>query len=92
VVVLAIYIPIHTTGFSASALAGITGAGRLRVARAVRPQRRGQNLMMRLHGSKSGQFLMMLLAVTIAAVAAEAIHLERIAGAFLAGIADGAAQ
>ena len=36
---------------------------------------------------KEGQFALMLLLVTIAAVAAEAIHLEGIIGAFLAGLA-----
>ena len=37
--------------------------------------------------AKEGQFLVMLLVVAIAAVGAEAIHLEGIIGAFLAGLA-----
>jgi NhaP-type Na+/H+ or K+/H+ antiporter len=37
--------------------------------------------------SKEGQFLVMLLVVTTAAIGAEAIHLEGIIGAFLAGLA-----
>jgi Na+:H+ antiporter len=37
--------------------------------------------------SKEGQFLVMLLVVAIAAIGAEAIHLEGIIGAFLAGLA-----
>jgi Kef-type K+ transport system membrane component KefB len=37
--------------------------------------------------TKEGQFLVMLLVVAIAAVGAEAIHLEGIIGAFLAGLA-----
>jgi Kef-type K+ transport system membrane component KefB len=37
--------------------------------------------------NKEGQFLVLLLAVTIAAIGAEAIHLEGIVGAFLAGLA-----
>jgi Kef-type K+ transport system membrane component KefB len=43
--------------------------------------------MKRFEGSKEGQFLVMLLAVTVAAIGAEAIHLEGIVGAFLAGLA-----
>ena len=37
--------------------------------------------------SKEGQFLVMLLVVAVAAIGAEAIHLEGIIGAFLAGLA-----
>jgi Kef-type K+ transport system membrane component KefB len=86
--VLAICIPIHTTGFSATTfvtqllllaiyvpvvLFGLSGVARF--------------LMQRFQGSKEGQFLVMLLAVTVAAIGAEAIHLEGIVGAFLAGLA-----
>lgn len=86
--VLAICIPIHTTGFSASTfvlqllqlaiyvpvvLFGLSALARF--------------LMHRFQGSKEGQFLVMLLAVTVAAIGAEAIHLEGIVGAFLAGLA-----
>ena len=44
-------------------------------------------LMSRVQGSKEGQLLVMLLIVVIAAIGAEAIHLEGIIGAFLAGLA-----
>ena len=44
-------------------------------------------LMKRLKHSKEGQFLAMLLMVVVAAIGAEAIHLEGIIGAFLAGLA-----
>jgi Kef-type K+ transport system membrane component KefB len=44
-------------------------------------------LLARLHAKKDGQLLAMLLIVVIAAIGAEAIHLEGIIGAFLAGLA-----
>jgi Kef-type K+ transport system membrane component KefB len=86
--VLAICIPIHTTGFSTTTfvlqllqlaiyvpvvLFGLGAAARL--------------LMTRFEKSKEGQFLVVLLSVTVAAIGAEAIHLEGIIGAFLAGLA-----
>src|SRR5262249_13794680 len=43
--------------------------------------------MARLHAKKDGQLLVMLLIVIVAAIGAEAIHLEGIIGAFLAGLA-----
>jgi Kef-type K+ transport system membrane component KefB len=43
--------------------------------------------MAHLHAKKDGQLLVMLLIVIIAAIGAEAIHLEGIIGAFLAGLA-----
>lgn len=86
--VLAICIPIHTSGFSPTTFAlqllqlaiyvPVVLFGLSAVAR---------YLMNRFQGSKEGQFLVMLLAVMVAAVGAEAIHLEGIVGAFLAGLA-----
>jgi Kef-type K+ transport system membrane component KefB len=86
--VLAICIPIHTAGFSATTFAlqllllaiyvPVILFGLSAVAR---------YLMNRFQDSKEGQFLVLLLAVTIAAIGAEAIHLEGIVGAFLAGLA-----
>jgi Kef-type K+ transport system membrane component KefB len=85
--VLAVCIPIHVAGFSATAfllqLAELAvyvplvlfGLGALT-----------QWLMSRVT-SKEGQFLVMLLVVAIAAIGAEVIHLEGIIGAFLAGLA-----
>ena len=85
--ILAVCIPIHVAGFSPRAfllqlvelavyvplvLFGLGGLTRW--------------LMPRVK-SKEGQFLVMLLVVTIAAIGAEAIHLEGIIGAFLAGLA-----
>jgi Kef-type K+ transport system membrane component KefB len=85
--ILAVCIPIHVSGFSASSfllqLVELTvyvpvvlfGLGSLT-----------GRLMPRVK-SKEGQFLLMLLVVTIAAIGAEAINLEGIIGAFLAGLA-----
>lgn len=86
--VLAVCIPVHVSGFSATALAvqllelaiyiplvlfGLSAVVRL--------------LITRLKDSKEGQFLVMLLAVAIAGIVAQIIHLEGIIGAFLAGLA-----
>ena len=86
--VLAVCIPVHTTGFSTKTFVvqivqlavylPVVLIGLSWVAR---------KLMARLQGSKEGQFLVMLLAVTVAAIGAELIHLEGIIGAFLAGLA-----
>jgi Kef-type K+ transport system membrane component KefB len=85
--ILAVCIPIHVAGFSPRAflvqLAQLAvyvplvlfGLGALT-----------RRLMPRVR-TKEGQFLVMLLVVTIAAIGAEAIHLEGIIGAFLAGLA-----
>jgi Kef-type K+ transport system membrane component KefB len=85
--ILAVCIPIHVAGFSAQAfllqLAQLAvyvplvlfGLGALT-----------QWLMPRVR-SKEGQFLVMLLVVSVAAIGAEAINLEGIIGAFLAGLA-----
>jgi Kef-type K+ transport system membrane component KefB len=85
--VLAICIPIHVSGFSLTALGlqlvqlavyvplvlfGLGGAVRF---------------LMKRTPHKEGQFLIMLLAVAIAGIAAETINLEGIIGAFLAGLA-----
>lgn len=86
--VVAVCIPIQTTGFSATAFllqllelaiyVPVVLFGLSRVA---------HFLIGRFHASKEGQFLIMLLVVVVAAVGAEAIHLEGIIGAFLAGLA-----
>jgi len=86
--VVAVCIPIHAAGFSATSFmiqllelavyAPVVLLGLSRVA---------ELLMARVHRSKEGQLLVMLLIVVIAAIGAEAIHLEGIIGAFLAGLA-----
>ena len=85
--ILAVCIPIHVAGFSPTSVpAPARRARRVRAARGVRARRVDRWLMPRVK-SKEGQFLVMLLVVAIAAVGAEAIHLEGIIGAFLAGLA-----
>lgn len=86
--VLAVCIPIHVSGFSAAAfalqlieLAVYVPLVLFGLSAAVR------YFMERMKGSKEGQFLVMLLAVAIAGIAAQSINLEGIIGAFLAGLA-----
>jgi Kef-type K+ transport system membrane component KefB len=86
--VLALCIPIHTAGFSATAF----GLQLLQLAIYVPVVLLGlgaaaQYLMKHVVKTKEGQFLVMLLVVAVAAIGAEAIHLEGIIGAFLAGLA-----
>lgn len=86
--VVAVCIPIQTTGFSSTAFL----LQLLELAIYVPLVLFGLSyladfLMKRLHASKDGQLLVMLLVVLIAAIGAEAIHLEGIIGAFLAGLA-----
>ena len=86
--VLAICIPIHMSGFSASAF----GLQLVQLAVYVPLVLFGLSalvgwLMGKLKDSKEGQFLVLLLAVAIAGIGADAINLEGIIGAFLAGLA-----
>jgi Kef-type K+ transport system membrane component KefB len=86
--VLAICLPIHTSGFSTSAfvlqivemlvyiLLVIFGLAAL-----------GRWLLKRMGDSKDKQVVLTLLIVAVAGFGAEAIHLEPIIGAFLAGLA-----
>lgn len=86
--VVAICIPIHTTGFSISAFLFQLFELAIFVPLVLFGLSRAANfLMARFHASKDGQLLVMLLIVLVAAVGAEAIHLEGIIGAFLAGLA-----
>jgi Kef-type K+ transport system membrane component KefB len=86
--VLAVCLPIHTSGFSASAFAVLIGElvvyvlvifGGLRV---VAPW-----LIKRVGDSKERQVTLVLLIIALAGFGAEAINLEPIIGAFLAGLA-----
>jgi Kef-type K+ transport system membrane component KefB len=86
--VLAVCLPIHTSGFSTSAfvlqigemvgfvLITIFGLSAL-----------GRWLLRRMGDSKENQVVLILLIVAVAGVGAEAINLEAIIGAFLAGLA-----
>lgn len=86
--VVAVCIPIHAAGFSPPAflLQVLELAIYVPVVLFVL-SRAAHFLMARLHASKDGQLLVMLLIVVVAAIGAEAIHLEGIIGAFLAGLA-----
>jgi Kef-type K+ transport system membrane component KefB len=85
--VLAVCIPIHTAGFAPDTFA----IQLLQLAIYVPAVLLGLGWVSRklfaLKPSKEGQFALMLLMVAVAAVAAEAINLEGIIGAFLAGLA-----
>jgi Kef-type K+ transport system membrane component KefB len=85
--ILAVCIPIHVAGFSTSAF--LLQLAQLAVYVPLVVFGLGslvQRLMSHVK-SKEGQFLVILLAVSIAAIGAETIHLEGIIGAFLAGLA-----
>jgi Kef-type K+ transport system membrane component KefB len=86
--VVAVCIPIHMAGFSTNDLL----LQLLQLAIYVPVVLIGLSslahfLMDKFHASKEGQFLIMLLIVAVAAIGAEAIHLEGIIGSFLAGLA-----
>lgn len=86
--VVAICIPTHMAGFSVSAFSMQVLALAIYVPTVLFGLSRATDfLIKRFHASKDGQFLIMLMVVAIAAVGAEAIHLEGIIGAFLAGLA-----
>jgi Kef-type K+ transport system membrane component KefB len=86
--VLAICLPIHTSGFSTSAFV-------LQIAEMVAYvaltffglSALGQWLLNRLGDSKEKQFVLILMIIAVAGFGAEAINLEPIIGAFLAGLA-----
>jgi Kef-type K+ transport system membrane component KefB len=86
--VVAVCIPIHTSGFSPAAF--LLQVLELAIYVPVVLLLLGQSahfLMARYQAAKEGQLLAILLIVAIAAIGAEAIHLEGIIGAFLAGLA-----
>ncbi|MFO0807611.1 MAG: cation:proton antiporter [Gemmataceae bacterium] len=86
--VVAVCIPIHTTGFSPAAFVTQLVELAIYVPLVLFVLSYGAHaLMAHLESSKEGQLLVMLLIVVVAAIAAEAIHLEGIIGAFLAGLA-----
>jgi len=88
--ILAICLPIHTSGFSPQALGiqlalllvyvplVVFGIGRL-----------GEWLMLKFKETPDKQFGLVLFLMTLAAVGAELIHLEPIVGAFIVGMAIG---
>ena len=85
--VLAVCIPIHVSGFAPDTFAiQVLQLGVYVPAVILGLGWVAQKLFAR-KPPKEGQFALMLLLVAVAAVAAEAIHLEGIIGAFLAGLA-----
>jgi Kef-type K+ transport system membrane component KefB len=85
--VLAVCIPIHVSGFAPDTFAIQVLQLAVYVPAVVFGLGWVAQKLFALKPSKEGQFALMLLLVAAAAVAAEAIHLEGIIGAFLAGLA-----
>src|SRR6516225_4403126 len=86
--VLAICLPIHTAGFSTSAFLLQIGEMLAYVVLAFFGlSALGQWLLKRLGDSKDKQVVLILLIIAVAGFGAEAINLEPIIGAFLAGLA-----
>jgi Kef-type K+ transport system membrane component KefB len=85
--VLAVCIPIHTSGFSPDRFAVQLLQLAVYVPAVVLGIGWVSRKLFALKPAKEGQFALMLLLVAVAAVAAEAINLEGIIGAFLAGLA-----
>jgi Kef-type K+ transport system membrane component KefB len=86
--VLAICLPIHTTGFSASAFVlQIVELLAYILLVFVGLSALGRWLIRRTGDSKESQVVLVLLMIALAGFGAEAIHLEPIIGAFLAGLA-----
>lgn len=85
--ILAVCIPVHAAGFSATTFLLQLAELAVYVPLVLFGLGAFTGWLMPRVKSKEGQFLVMLLVVTIAAIGAEAIHLEGIIGAFLAGLA-----
>jgi Kef-type K+ transport system membrane component KefB len=86
--VLAICLPIHTSGFSTWAFLLQIGEMAAYVLLAFFGlSALGRWLLERMGGAKDNQFVLVLLIVAVAGFGAEAINLEPIIGAFLAGLA-----
>jgi Kef-type K+ transport system membrane component KefB len=86
--VLAICLPIHTSGFSTSAFVLQIGEMVAFVVLAIFGlSALGRWLLGRMGDSKESQVVLILLIVAVAGFGAEAIKLEAIIGAFLAGLA-----
>ena len=85
--VLAVCIPIHVSGFAPDTFAIQVLELGIYVPAVILGLGWVARMLFALKPSKEGQFALMLLLVAVAAVAAEAINLEGIIGAFLAGLA-----
>lgn len=89
-VVLAVCVSVHTVGFSGSVLA-VRFAGMLLYIPLilVGTRRLAPFCLRKMRERGNSQVLYILLLVTVAAVGAQAIHLEGIVGAFIVGLAVG---
>jgi Kef-type K+ transport system membrane component KefB/nucleotide-binding universal stress UspA family protein len=86
--VLAICISVGEGNFSAGQLVGLLiGLGLYAIAILVGFERLGRAFFKRSDNNQENQFLFVLLAIFIAAIGAELIGVEKIVGAFLAGLA-----
>jgi Kef-type K+ transport system membrane component KefB len=85
--VLAVCLPIHTSGFSPDKFVVQLLQLAIYVPAIVLGLGWVSRRLFALKPAKEGQFALMLMLVAVAAVAAEAINLEGIIGAFLAGLA-----
>jgi Kef-type K+ transport system membrane component KefB len=86
--VVAVCLPIHTAGFSFKDFSIQVIELAIYIPLVLIVLSRAANfLMARARAAKEGQLLIMLLIVVVAAIGAEAIHLEGIIGAFLGGLA-----
>jgi Kef-type K+ transport system membrane component KefB len=85
--ILAVCIPIHVSGFSNVAFVLQVVQLGVYVPTVIFGLGAVTRWLMPRVPSKEGQFLVMLLVVSLAAIGAEVIHLEGIIGAFLAGLA-----
>ncbi|PSP19293.1 MAG: hypothetical protein BRC58_01510 [Cyanobacteria bacterium QS_8_64_29] len=85
---LAVSISIHTGGFSPLGLvAQVAGLALYATVVLVGFDWAGKRYLQRTGDEQSNQFLFVLLAVFLASVGAQAINIDRIVGAFLAGLA-----
>lgn len=86
--VLAICLPLHTTGFSLSGLLALLAALAVYVPVILLGlSTLARMFLLRRGASTANEFLMILLIMVVAAEGAALIHLEAIIGAFLAGLA-----
>ncbi len=85
--ILAVCVPIHVSGFSTSAFVLQIVQLALYVPLVIFGLGSLTAWVMPRVKTKEGQFLVMLLVVAVAALGAEVIHLEGIIGSFLAGLA-----
>jgi len=89
-IVLAVCISIHTVGFSIPILAvRLLGMAIFIPLMLWGTRRLAPYFLRRMHNSEDSQTLYIIFLMTVAAVGAEAIHLEGIVGAFIVGLAVG---